>query len=252
MDLATLIGMIGAFGMIVMAMVQGGDLSMFVDVPSVLIVFCGSPFVVMMMYSMSQFIGAGKVLGKAFMIKLDDPQDLIAKSVELADAARKGGFLALEEAEIPSAFMQKGIDMLVDGHEADVVKATLGKDIDLTLDRHKSGSGFFKALGDVGPAMGMIGTLVGLVAMLQNMDDPKSIGPAMAVALLTTMYGAMLANLIALPISAKLELRGVEEAMNQTLILDSILAIQDGQNPRVIESILQNYLAEGKRPVPEE
>ncbi len=252
MDLATLIGMIGAFGMIVMAMVQGGDLGMFIDVPSVLIVFCGSPFVVMMMYSMSQFVGAGKVLGKAFMLKLDDPQDLIAKSVELADAARKGGFLALEEAEIPSAFMQKGIDMLVDGHEADVVKATLGKDIDLTLDRHKSGSGFFKALGDVGPAMGMIGTLVGLVAMLQNMDDPKSIGPAMAVALLTTMYGAMLANLIALPISAKLELRGVEEAMNQTLILDSILAIQDGQNPRVIESILQNYLAEGKRPVAEE
>ena len=252
MDLATLIGMIGAFGMIVMAMVQGGDLGMFIDVPSVLIVFCGSPFVVMMMYSMSQFVGAGKVLGKAFMLKLDDPQDLIAKSVELADAARKGGFLALEEAEIPSAFLQKGIDMLVDGHEADVVKATLGKDIDLTLDRHKSGSGFFKALGDVGPAMGMIGTLVGLVAMLQNMDDPKSIGPAMAVALLTTMYGAMLANLIALPISAKLELRGVEEAMNQTLILDSILAIQDGQNPRVIESILQNYLAEGKRPVAEE
>lgn len=252
MDLATLIGMIGAFAMIVMAMMQGGELSMFVDVASVLIVFCGSPFVVMMMYSMSQFIGAGKVMGKAFMIKLDDPQDLIAKSVELADAARKGGFLALEEAEIPSSFMQKGIDMLVDGHEADVVKATLGKDIELTLDRHKAGAGFFKSLGDVGPAMGMIGTLIGLVAMLQNMDDPKSIGPAMAVALLTTMYGAMLANLIALPISEKLSLRGTEEAMNQTLILDSILAIQDGQNPRVIEGMLQNYLAESKRPVAEE
>jgi len=251
-DLATLIGMIGAFAMIIMAMTQGGELGMFIDVPSVLIVFCGSPFVVMMMYSMSQFVGAGKVMAKAFMIKLDDPQDLIAKSVELADAARKGGFLALEEAEIPSSFMQKGIDMLVDGHEADVVKATLGKDIDLTLDRHKAGAGFFKSLGDVGPAMGMIGTLIGLVAMLQNMDDPKSIGPAMAVALLTTMYGAMLANLIALPISEKLNLRGTEEAMNQTLILDSILAIQDGQNPRVIEGMLQNYLAEGKRPVAEE
>lgn len=252
MDLATLIGMLGAIGMIVMAMLQGGSISMFVDVPSVLIVFCGSPFVVLMMFSIGQFIGAGKVLVKAFMLKLDDPQDLIAKAVELADSARKGGFLALEEAEIPSGFMQKGIDMLVDGHEADVVKATLGKDIDLTLDRHKHGASIFKALGDVGPAMGMIGTLVGLVAMLQNMDDPKSIGPAMAVALLTTMYGAMLANLIALPISSKLQLRASEEALNQTLILDSILAIQDGQNPRVIEGMLQNYLAEGKRPKPEE
>ncbi|WP_435274688.1 flagellar motor protein PomA [Psychrobium sp. nBUS_13] len=252
MDLATLIGMIGAFGMIVMAMMQGGDLGMFIDVPSVLIVFCGSPFVVMMMYSMGQFVGAGKVFGKAFMLKLDDPQDLIAKAVELADAARKGGFLALEEAEIPSPFMQKGIDMLVDGHEADVVKAALGKDIDLTLERHKAGAGFFKSLGDVGPAMGMIGTLIGLVAMLQNMDDPKAIGPAMAVALLTTMYGAMLANLIALPVSEKLSLRGGEEALNQTLILDAILAIQDGQNPRVIEGMLQNYIAEGKRPAPEE
>ncbi|NRA53258.1 MAG: flagellar motor protein PomA [Gammaproteobacteria bacterium] len=249
MDLATLIGMIGAFGMILMAMTQGGPISMFIDVPSVLIVFCGSPFVVMMMYSMGQFVGAGKIAGKAFMLKLDDPQDLIAKAVELADSARKGGFLALEEAEIPSSFMQKGIDMLVDGHEADVVRATLGKDIDLTLDRHKLGASIFKSLGDVGPAMGMIGTLVGLVAMLQNMDDPKSIGPAMAVALLTTMYGAMLANLFALPVSAKLEMRAGEEALNQTLILDSVLAIQDGQNPRVIEGMLQNYLAEGKRPV---
>ncbi|NRA60670.1 MAG: flagellar motor protein PomA [Psychrobium sp.] len=252
MDIATLVGMLGAIGMILMAMMQGGDLAMFVDVPSILIVFCGSPFVVMMMYNLGQFIGAGKVLGKAFMIKLDSPQDLIAKSVELADAARKGGFLALEEAEIPSKFMKKGIDMLVDGHEADVVKASLGKDIDLTLERHKAGAEWFKALGDVAPAMGMIGTLVGLVAMLQNMDDPKSIGPAMAVALLTTMYGAMLANLFALPICAKLQLRGVEEALSQTLILDSVLAIQDGQNPRVIEGMLQNYLPEGKRPVPEE
>lgn len=252
MDLATLIGMIGAISMIVLAMTQGGPLAMFVDIPSVLIVFCGSPFIVMMMYSMRQFVGAGKIAGKAFMLKLDNPQDLIAKSVELADSARKGGFLALEEAEIPNSFMQKGIDMLVDGHEADVVRATLSKDIDLTLERHKQGSGIFKALGGVAPAMGMIGTLIGLVAMLQNMDDPKSIGPAMAVALLTTMYGAMLANLVALPISAKLELRSGEEALNQALILDSVLAIQDGQNPRVIEGMLQNYLAEGKRPKAEE
>ena len=252
MDLATLVGMLGAIGFVVMAMVQGGDISMFVDVPSVLIVFCGSPFVTMMQFGLGQFLGAVKVGGKAFMLKLDKPEDLIAKAVEMADAARKGGFLALEEAEISSPFMQKGIDMLVDGHDADVVKTVLGKEIKLTTERHESGASIWKALGDVGPAMGMIGTLIGLVAMLQNMDDPKAIGPAMAVALLTTMYGAMLANLIALPLAAKLQLRTAEEELNQTLILDAVLAIQDGQNPRVIESMLHGYLAESKRPSAED
>ena len=249
MDLATVIGIIGAIGFIVMAMIMGGDLSMFVDVPSVLIVFCGSLFVVLSNYTMGQFFGIGKVAGKAFMFKIEAPEDLIEKSVELADAARKGGFLALEEAEIPNAFMQKGIDMLVDGHDADVVRATLQKDISLTTNRHEAGAGLFKALGDVAPAMGMIGTLIGLGAMLSNMDDPKAIGPAMAVALLTTLYGAFLANVIAIPIQSKLENRKDEEELNQKLILDAILGIQDGQNPKVIEGILKNYLAESKRVV---
>lgn len=249
MDLATVIGIIGAIGFIVMAMIMGGDIGMFVDVPSVLIVFCGSLFVVLSNYTMGQFFGIGKVAGKAFMFKIEAPEELIEKSVELADAARKGGFLALEEAEIPNPFMQKGIDMLVDGHDADVVRATLQKDISLTTNRHEAGAGLFKALGDVAPAMGMIGTLIGLVAMLSNMDDPKAIGPAMAVALLTTLYGAFLANVIAIPIQAKLENRKDEEQLNQKLILDAILGIQDGQNPKVIEGILKNYLAESKRSV---
>ena len=249
MDLATVIGIVGAIGFIVMAMMLGGELGMFVDLPSVLIVFCGSLFVVLSHYTMGQFFGVGKVAGKAFMFKIEAPEELIEKSVELADAARKGGFLALEEAEIPNQFMRKGIDMLVDGHDADVVRATLQKDISLTTTRHEAGAGLFKALGDVAPAMGMIGTLIGLVAMLSNMDDPKAIGPAMAVALLTTLYGAFLANVIAIPIQAKLENRKDEEALNQKLILDAILGIQDGQNPKVIEGILKNYLAESKRAV---
>jgi chemotaxis protein MotA len=145
--------------------------------------------------------------------------------------------------------MQKGVDMLVDGHDADVVRGTLQKDIQLTSERHETGVGMMMALADVAPAMGMIGTLIGLVAMLSNMDDPKSIGPAMAVALLTTLYGAFLANVIAIPIASKLKLRLAEEQMNQELILDAILGIQDGQNPRVIEGLLKNYLAEGKRVV---
>ena len=158
-------------------------------------------------------------------------------------------YTGLEEAEISNAFMQKGVDMLVDGHDADVVRATMQKDIDLTTERHETGSNMMMALADVAPAMGMIGTLIGLVAMLSNMDDPKAIGPAMAVALLTTLYGAFLANVIAIPIAAKLKLRLAEEKMNQELVLDAVLGIQDGQNPRVIEGLLKNYLAEGKRAV---
>lgn len=247
MDLATLIGMIGAIGFIVMAMMLSGDLSMFADVPSVLIVFCGSLFVVLSNYTLGQFFGAGKVAAKAFMFKIEAPEELIQKIVEMADAARKGGFLALEEAEIENAFMQKGVDMLVDGHDVDVVRATLAKDISMTTERHEFGAKLFKSLGDVAPAMGMIGTLIGLVAMLSNMDDPKAIGPAMAVALLTTLYGAFLANVIAIPISSKLTNRLEEEKLNQSLVLDGIMGIADGQNPRVIEGILKNYLAESKR-----
>ncbi|WP_026958487.1 MULTISPECIES: flagellar motor protein PomA [Aliagarivorans] len=247
MDLATLIGLLGAFAFVVMAMVMGGGIGIFIDIPSVLIVFGGSLFVVLMKYNIGQFIGAVKIAVKAFMFKADKPEDLIQRSVEMADSARKGGFLALEEAEITNSFMQKGIDMLVDGHDADVVRSTLEKDILLTSERHEFGAGIFKALGDVAPAMGMIGTLIGLVAMLSNMDDPKSIGPAMAVALLTTLYGAMLANMVAIPIADKLLLRAGEEKLNRTLILDAVLGIQDGQNPRIIEAMLKNYLHEGKR-----
>ncbi|MCE0493056.1 flagellar motor protein PomA [Vibrio salinus] len=247
MDIATLVGLLGGLGMVIMAMVLGGSLSMFVDVVSILIVVGGSAFVVMMKFTMGQFFGSGKIAAKAFMFKADEPEDLIAKIVEMADAARKGGFLALEEMEISNNFMQKGIDLLVDGHDADVVRAALQKDISLTDERHEFGTAVFRAFGDVTPAMGMIGTLVGLVAMLSNMDDPKSIGPAMAVALLTTLYGAVLSNMVFFPIADKLSLRREQETLNRRLIMDGVLAIQDGQNPRVIDSYLKNYLNEGKR-----
>ncbi|QYK04102.1 flagellar motor protein PomA [Shewanella zhangzhouensis] len=249
MDLATLIGLLGAFAFVLMAMVTGGGLAIFVDVPSVFIVFGGSLFVVMMKFNLKQFFGAVKIAAKAFMFKIDKPEELIEQSVAMADAARKGGFLALEEAQISNSFMQKAVDMLVDGHDGDVVREALEKDIALTEERHRTGIGIFRAFGDVAPAMGMIGTLIGLVAMLSNMDDPKSIGPAMAVALLTTLYGAMLANMVAIPVADKLSLRMSEEMLNRNLIMDAVLAIQDGQNPRVIEGFLKNYLAEKSRKI---
>jgi chemotaxis protein MotA len=248
-DLATLIGIIGAFAFIIGAMITSGGLGLFIDVPSILIVVAGSLFVVMMKFNLKQFLGSIKIGMKAFMFKLDKPEDLIEQSVTMADAARKGGFLALEEAVITNSFMQKAIDMLVDGHDGDVVRNALEKDIALTEDRHKTGISIFKAMGDVAPAMGMIGTLVGLVAMLSNMDDPKSIGPSMAVALLTTLYGAVIANMIAIPMADKLSLRMNEELLNRNLIMDAVLAIQDGQNPRVIEGFLKNYLTEKSREI---
>ncbi|MCG9697273.1 flagellar motor protein PomA [Shewanella sp. Isolate11] len=249
MDLATLIGLIGAFAFIIGAMIKSGGIAIFADVSSVLIVIIGSLFVVMMKYNLKQFLGSVKIAAKAFIFKIDKPDALIEQSVIMADSARKGGFLALEEAEISNSFMQKAVDMLVDGHDGDVVREALEKDIALTEERHRTGIGIFRALGDVAPAMGMIGTLIGLVAMLSNMEDPKSIGPAMAVALLTTLYGAIIANMIALPIADKLTLRMGEEMLNRHLIMDAVLAIQDGQNPRVIEGFLKNYLSEKQRQI---
>ena len=247
MDLATLVGLLGAFGIVIASMVMGGSAGMFVNVPSLLIVLVGTLFVVLMKFNLGQFLGAVKVAIKAFSFKLAKPEQIIEEVVELADAARKGGLLSLEGKEVSSNFLSKGIQLLVDGHDADVVRNLLTKDLHQTVQRHEWGAKIFAAMGDVGPAMGMIGTLVGLVAMLANMDDPKSIGPAMAVALLTTLYGAMFANMFALPIADKLSLRRDEEGRVKSMIIDALLAIQGGQNPRVIDSMLKAYLPEGAR-----
>jgi len=246
-DIATLVGILGALGLVVAAMVMGGDIMIFVNPPSLLIVVGGTLFTVLIKFTLSQYLGIGKVAGKAFMFKSIAPEDIIAETVEMADAARKGGLLSLEDKQVSSDFMQRGIQLLVDGHDPDVVKTLLKKEMQQTTDRHAASINLFKAMGDVAPAMGMIGTLVGLVQMLSNMSDPKSIGPAMAVALLTTMYGAIIATVIALPMADKLSVRKDEEELNQSLIIDGLLAIQAGQNPRVIEQMLKNYLPEKKR-----
>lgn len=249
MDLATLVGILGALALIVVSMLLSGELGMFVNIPSVVIVVGGSIFAVMAKYGLGQFLGAAKVAGKSFKYKLPDVYELIEEIVGLADEARKGGLLSLEGKEVSSDFLQRGIQLLVDGHDPDVVKAMLTKDKKQAVERHNVGSSIFMALADMAPAMGMIGTLIGLVAMLANMDDPKAIGPAMAVALLTTLYGAIIANAICAPIGDKLKLRAAEEAMTKGLVIDALLAIQAGQNPRVIDSMLRTYLPEAKREV---
>ncbi|MDB2409040.1 flagellar motor protein PomA [Pseudomonadales bacterium] len=251
MDLATLLGILGAFGIIGGAMTMSGGIGIFVDVPSVLIVLVGTFFVVLMKFNLAQFLGCFKIAGKAFMFKLVDPVELIDEVVELADDARKNGLLSLEEKEVSDAFLQSGIQLLVDGHDPEVVRSLLHKDMSETLKRHEVGSAIWKQMGDTAPAMGMIGTLIGLVAMLANMSDPASIGPAMAVALLTTLYGAMLGNMVALPISDKVSLRRNEESRIRNMIIDALMGIQAGQNPRVIDSMLRNYLPSGKRTMEE-
>ncbi|MQM39475.1 Chemotaxis protein PomA [wastewater metagenome] len=161
--------------------------------------------------------------------------------------ARKEGLLALENYEVDNPFLQQGVQLLADGHEPEFVKKVLGQEIDLSIERAERGENVFRALGDVAPAMGMIGTLIGLVQMLSNMDDPKKIGPAMAIALLTTLYGAVIANAIALPLADKLAARNTEERLNRTLILEGLISIQEGLNPRVIEELLKTYLPTSQR-----
>ena len=249
MDLATLIGLIGAFGIVLTSIILGGSASTFVNTPSLLVVLGGTVMVTMMKFSIGQFFGAAKIAVKAFLHKPVKPDSLIENAVELAKTARQGGLLALEDAEVVDDFMKSGLGLLIDGHPADTVKAMLQKDLNQTVQRHQDGQQIFKAIGDVGPAMGMIGTLIGLVQMLANMDDPKQIGPAMAVALLTTLYGAILANMFALPIADKLALRSGEEQTNKSLIIDALLSIQSGQNPRIIEGMLESYLPKSQRKV---
>ncbi len=247
MDLATLLGLIITFGFITGAILAGGSLLLFVNVPSLLIVIGGSLAAVLMQFTIGQFFGAIKVAMKAFFHKSVDAAQLIEQAGVLANIARKEGMMALESQEIENPFLNKGIQLCVDGHPPDLVRKMLSKDISLTIQRHEQGQNIFKALGDVAPAMGMIGTLIGLVQMLANMDDPKTIGPAMAVALLTTLYGAVIANAFALPIAAKLGLRFEEEKTNRTLILETISGIQEGMNPRVLEELLKAFLPEAQR-----
>lgn len=247
MDLATLIGILGAFAVVVAAMVLGGSVLVFVNVPSLLIVIVGTLMVVLMKFNLGQCLGAFKVALKAFIFKMDKMEELIPSVVEMADVARKGGLLALEGQQVDNEFLKEGIKMLVDGHDGEVVKDMLTKDLRQTTERHAWGAKVFTAMGDVAPAMGMIGTLVGLVQMLSAMDDPKSIGPAMAIALLTTLYGAIMANMFAIPIADKLELRKNEEGQLKAMIIDALMAIQAGQNPRVVESMLKTYLSPSQR-----
>ena len=242
MDLATLIGLIGGFGVIFGAIATGGDMMLFFNVPSLLIVGGGTLAVTLMRFPLKTCFGGFKVALKAFRFKSDPPLTIIKRAVELAGIVRREGLLALENQKVDNEFFAKGLRLCVDGLEPEFVRKVLSEDTEQTLERHEIGQSIFKAIGEASPAMGMIGTLIGLVQMLASMDDPKAIGPAMAVALLTTLYGAVIANAFALPVADKLAVRTTEETLNKALVIESVAAIQEGRNPRVMEDLLMSYL----------
>jgi chemotaxis protein MotA len=247
LDLATLVGLIGTIVVLATAIVLGGSVGSFVDTASLVLVIGGTLLVTLMKFSFPQFLNAAKVAFKAFTYRVPEPETLIDASIQLAHEARINGLLALEDTEVPDEFFRKALNLIIDGHPPEVVRSILTKDLDLTLRRHREGQAIFKAIGDAAPAMGMIGTLIGLVQMLGTMSDPKQIAPAMALALLTTLYGAMIANVVAIPIADKLAVRSTDERLAKSLIIDAVMSIQDGQHPRVMTDLLKNYLPKNRR-----
>jgi chemotaxis protein MotA len=231
------------------AILLGGPLGIFVDIPSVAIVIGGSIGVALINYPLADIIGMISIVKKTILIKEPDTNKIITQLLDFAAKARKGGILSLQDQidSIEDKFMVKAIQMAVDGQEPAELKAILMTDIDNLAARHSYGSEILNTMGAIGPAMGMIGTLIGLVQMLQNMSDPAAIGPAMAVALLTTFYGAVMANILFIPMAGKLKARSSVEVLQKTVIAEGLDSILSGENPRIMEQRLHTYLAPKKR-----
>ena len=247
MDLGTLIGILAGFGLIVGAIATGGGLGGFIDLPSILVVLGGTIAATLIMFPLGMVINAFKVAMKAFLAKAPDSQGVIMKIVELAEKGRKEGLVSLEKVPVEDPYLLKGVRMVADGTAPNMVRAVLEAEIMFMKRRHQRGQGIFKGMGAAAPAFGMIGTLIGLVSMLQSLDDPSSIGPAMAVVLLTTFYGAVMANLIFLPFAKKLEERSADETLYLEIIMEGILSIQEGEHQSVVKEKLQSFLAPDMR-----
>lgn len=235
MDIASLIGLIGAFGMVIGAMITSGGLGPYIDTASVLIVFGGTFFAVMFRSPLNTFLGSFRAMAKVFKPEPKKREALIETMVELSNVARKEGVMALEGREVPDRFLEKGLQMLVDGaDEAKLVKY-LSQETRAMKTRHGEFQSVVRGWIDIAPAMGMIGTLIGLVQMLGNMDDPKAIGPAMAVALLTTLYGAFIANVLFGPILSKMEGYSSDEVFYREMALEGLRNIARGESGRNVQ-----------------
>lgn len=249
MDIATIIGLITGSGLLLWAIMGKTDISAFIDPGSVAIVFGGSLAAALISFPIRNLIGIASVVKNCFFNRSGDPSSLISEMVRYAEVARRDGILALENVagDIKDPFLVSGIQMAVDGTDPDLIEQVMLNDLEAVEQRHAEGKALFDNIGRFAPAFGMIGTLIGLVIMLGNMDDPSSIGPAMAVALLTTMYGAVLANLVALPLAEKLALRSRSEILLRMIVIKGVMAIQSGDNPRIVEQKLKTFLPARKR-----
>lgn len=248
MDIATVVGLVAAVGLIVWSMDNAAGINAFIDVTSIAIVLGGSILVLLMRSRLGDFIAMwSKVIMKTIFVGVDKPAELIEQIIEMANIARKDGLIALEGQDIKNQYLAKGIGLLVDSTPPEIIATSLENELTLMKSRHANAAMMWRSWADIAPAMGMIGTLVGLVGMLQNMSDPKAIGPAMAIALLTTLYGAFFANVLAKPIAEKLEGYSQDETENCELIVEGIMGIQSGMNPRSLSDLLATRLAPGDR-----
>lgn len=244
MDLGTVIGIVLSFGLVVAAILSGSSLIIFISVPSFLIVVGGTIGAAMVNYPLGYVIGVIGVIKNTFFSSLESPVDIIERFKDYANRARREGILSLEPLikEIDDEYMRKGLQLTVDGLEPQTIQEILETEVSYLSERHATGADVVAVLGTLAPAMGMIGTVIGLVQMLQTMSDPSTIGPAMAVALLTTLYGAILSNLVFNPMAGKLKARSKEELLLREMIMEGILSISKGENPRIIEEKLNSFL----------
>ncbi len=242
MDIGTLFGILGCLGLVLGAIMLGGSLLGFVDVPSILIVIGGVILVTFVMFPMKTVFNSFKVGMKTLFAKTPDPTQIIRQIVDLANLARRESLVALEKASVEDEFLKKGVLLVADGTEEGLLRSILETEIAFMRQRHSYGQSIFKAMGNMSPAFGMIGTLIGLINMLGALDDPNNIGPAMAVALLTTFYGAIMANVFFLPMATKLEARSAEEALYMEIIVEGVVSILHGENPRLLQDKLEAFL----------
>ncbi|MEF2146513.1 MAG: MotA/TolQ/ExbB proton channel family protein [Desulfovibrionaceae bacterium] len=245
MDLATVIGIVLSFGLVVSAILTGSSLIIFISVPSFFIVIGGTIGASLVNYPMGHVVGVVGVIKNTFFSSIQPPAEVIAQFLDYSNRARREGILSLEPVikEIDDDYLRKGLQLTVDGLEPQTIQEILETEVSYLEERHDSGAEVVAVMGTLAPAMGMIGTVIGLVQMLQTMSDPSTIGPAMAVALLTTLYGAVLANLVFNPMAGKLKVRHKQEQLIREMIMEGILSISKGENPRIIEEKLNSYLA---------
>lgn len=246
MDIASIIGLIMGFLMLVYGIVSNkADLMTYLNFPSAIITFGGALFAVMLSYSMKDFLNGLKSIKLIFKVSAMNTSEMIKSIIDLSNVARKEGLLSLEEAaaDLNEPFLKKGILLIVDGTDPDLVRAIMETELVSIESRHKTLIGFWENLASMGPAWGMIGTLVGLVNMLNNMSDPSKIGGDMAVALITTLYGSVLANWLCTPVAGKLKAQNAEEMQMKEIMVEGLLSIQAGENPRVIEEKLKSFLS---------